>query len=194
MKTLGPGQNWADVPTMGHITGTREQVPDLQSYQETVNILFLLRDPRDVETSMRIYSEGVVPGHFDAEADAILEDLGWFRWYLSVRDHVKATTIRYESLWYEPIRTLYLALDALGIKRPDGESMHEILTRESFGVRSGGRDRGEEDIASHLRKGIVGDWVNHWSAEKRGQFETKFAVQLADLGYPLGGLWFGTSR
>jgi len=180
LETLPAWPGLAAIPP-GHIVGTREQLDGLETMQDELHILFLLRDPRDVETSMRIYSEHVVPGHFHVEADAILENLGWFRWYLETAPGVRHFVIRYEQMWIDSmvaIKGLFAQIDRL---LPDNQLL-EAIYHNSFGFRAG-RKLGCEDVTNHLRKGVIGDWTNHWSAEKAWAFDTRFEKELCQLGY-----------
>ena len=48
---------------------------------------------------------------------------------------------------------------------------------------SGGRLRGDEDRASHFRKGVAGDWRDHFDEEAVRSFEAQAGGLLRDLGY-----------
>jgi hypothetical protein len=52
-----------------------------------------------------------------------------------------------------------------------------------------GRKRGEEDQFSFLRKGIVGDWRNHFSAEAAVVFDAHAGSALIELGYEPDRSW-----
>jgi len=51
--------------------------------------------------------------------------------------------------------------DFLDIKIPEDE-LKELLEEYDFNKLSGGRSKGEEKNTSHFRKGVAGDWVNHF--------------------------------
>src|SRR6266446_3312444 len=40
--------------------------------------------------------------------------------------------------------------------------LNDILRRNAFAVKANGRAAGIEDVGSHYRKGVSGDWVNHF--------------------------------
>ena len=46
-----------------------------------------------------------------------------------------------------------------------------------------GRRRGEEDVNAHLRKGIVGDWRNHFTERVKAEFKKQYGKLLIDTGY-----------
>ncbi len=52
--------------------------------------------------------------------------------------------------------------------------------------RMTGRKKGEEAEHSHLRKGVAGDWRNHFSASHIDLFESSYPGLLARLGYETG--------
>ena len=46
-----------------------------------------------------------------------------------------------------------------------------------------GRRPGQEDATSHLRKGVVGDWREHFDDEISFRFESIAGYLLTELGY-----------
>lgn len=166
------------------IWGTREQMTHggLERLRATTDLVFLLRDPRDVLVSMGAYSQNVVQGHFDAEMRSIWQDLGWFRWYLEMHGQIKHCTVRYEDLWTAPLQTMRVVLAYLGRIVPSDEIIAKVIEHESF-IQRTGRERGQELASHHLRKGIIGDWKNVWNENTKNQFDTRFHRELEELGY-----------
>ena len=60
--------------------------------------------------------------------------------------------------------------------------MRSCVQRASFRALSG-REAGDEDLSSHLRKGIVGDWKNHFGEAALSRFEAVAGPLLQELGY-----------
>lgn len=52
-----------------------------------------------------------------------------------------------------------------------------------FSKLAGGRNRGEENIQSHFRKGVVGDWRSHFDYDTWNAFDTEAGELLSRLGY-----------
>jgi hypothetical protein len=52
-----------------------------------------------------------------------------------------------------------------------------------FEAKTKGRRAGTEDTASHYRKGVAGDWVNHFTPEVAAAFEERFGDLPQKLGY-----------
>jgi len=64
----------------------------------------------------------------------------------------------------------------------------EIAEKHSFGAQSG-RRRGEEDAGSFLRKGVAGDWKNHFGDKARRVFDRYAGDALVALGYEPDHAW-----
>jgi hypothetical protein len=71
---------------------------------------------------------------------------------------------------------------------PD-EKLQAIVRKNSFDNLSGGRDKGEENVESHYRKGVPGDWVNHFTAEHKRVFKERFNDVLIQTGYEDDDAW-----
>ncbi|WP_234571952.1 sulfotransferase domain-containing protein [Rhodohalobacter sp. 614A] len=63
------------------------------------------------------------------------------------------------------------------------------IFQKRFSKLSKGRDRGQEDTKSHYRKGISGDWVNHFSQEHIRFFKEEYNDLLIKLGYEKTSAW-----
>jgi Sulfotransferase domain len=63
----------------------------------------------------------------------------------------------------------------------------EILLGAVYGLRfeaaTKGRRAGVEDTASHYRKGVAGDWVNHFTQVHVDAFDERYGGLLERLGY-----------
>jgi hypothetical protein len=69
------------------------------------------------------------------------------------------------------------------------DKMLEIVDRNDFAHKAGGRKPGEEDVQSHYRKGVPGDWKNHFTEEHKDYFKKNFNDLLVQLGYEKDGNW-----
>jgi hypothetical protein len=73
-----------------------------------------------------------------------------------------------------------------GLRRPmpaTGEILLGAVYGNRFEAQSGGRRAGAEDTGSHYRKGVAGDWVNHFTPAVSAAFEERFGGMLDQLGY-----------
>jgi len=62
------------------------------------------------------------------------------------------------------------------------ERLHDIVKYNIF-ENATGRKRGEENTAMHLRKGVAGDWRNHFTDRIKGEFKKRYGQTLIDTGY-----------
>jgi hypothetical protein len=67
--------------------------------------------------------------------------------------------------------------------------LRTILHRKRFEKMAGGREKGEEDVTSHYRKGQPGDWKNHFDDELAARFKDEYNDVLLKLGYETTPDW-----
>lgn len=65
----------------------------------------------------------------------------------------------------------------------------QIVLECRFDRVSGGRKRGEENVMAHERKGVAGDWRNHFSRQVTQTFKERFATLLIKTGYEVDANW-----
>jgi Sulfotransferase domain len=99
-----------------------------------------------------------------------------------------AIHVRYEDLRRETARELQRVVRGLAGRRLGPEEATAIVEEFSF-ERQTGRKPGEEDRKSFLRKGVVGDWRNHFSSEARVTFDRYAGEELILLGYERDRTW-----
>lgn len=113
---------------------------------------------------------------------------GWGDFHRRWKDNpqVLAST-RYEAMLEDAGAELFRLQAALGGTR-SRDVCKEIADRFSF-ERQANRQRGEADNSSFLRKGIAGDWKNHFSPEAAHVFDRYCGAALVDLGYEQDRGW-----
>jgi len=74
-------------------------------------------------------------------------------------------------------------------KRIPIEMLLKVIYDNRFSQHSGGRARGEENSDSHFRKGICGDWINHFTPRHKDAFKKKYNHLLVKLGYEKDDSW-----
>lgn len=62
------------------------------------------------------------------------------------------------------------------------ERLYDIVRYNIFDAATG-RKRGQEDVNAHLRKGITGDWRNHFTDKIKLQVKKQYGQLLIDMGY-----------
>ena len=99
-----------------------------------------------------------------------------------------AVHVKYEHLLSRGEQELRRIVADLTGRDLDEPTAAEIVTRYSFESQSG-RKPGEADNKSFLRKGIAGDWRNHFSREAREVFHHYAGRALTELGYEKDRAW-----
>jgi lipopolysaccharide transport system ATP-binding protein len=68
------------------------------------------------------------------------------------------------------------------------ERLREAIRAHRFEAQAG-RQRGTEDAHAHERKGIAGDWRNHFTDRVRAEFKRCYGSLLVATGYEKGFNW-----
>ena len=117
---------------------------------------------------------------------------------LNWRDHIDSWAAGRETghvayLSYEELRQDCAATLGRAIRQHTGEPIDDWrieLTVEKFSMkRQTGREPGEADPSDHIRKGISGDWRNHFSREAAEIFDRLAGDTLVGLGYEDDRRW-----
>jgi lipopolysaccharide transport system ATP-binding protein len=67
--------------------------------------------------------------------------------------------------------------------------LREVIRANRFEARTQGRTRGIEDLGSHERKGVAGDWKNHFTDKIAKAVKERFGSLLVATGYEKGFNW-----
>jgi lipopolysaccharide transport system ATP-binding protein len=93
------------------------------------------------------------------------------------------TIYRFEDLLLgdlEPLERILIEDCELPVPR---ERLQRAMDSASFSELSGGRERGQEDLGSHWRKGVAGDWKNYFTAPLKDAVKERYGQLLIDTGY-----------
>ena len=180
---------------------------------EGIKVILTVRDPRDqaVSRMFHIRRDTTHPWHQkikEMDDDELLMAciegraetlpgvavmLGLTQTWLEAGD--KAFCIRYEDLLSDPVGNFSEILRYLGITARAG-LIKAIVERNQFQRLSVGRKiwktarkPGQQDTASHFRKGIVGDWKNYFKEPHIQRFKEIAGQTLIDLGYEQDSSW-----
>ena len=96
--------------------------------------------------------------------------------------------LRYEQMLGDPALHARVLFERLGVEA-DEQTVHACVRAASFERKSGGRQPGEADPGSFVRKGVAGDWVNYFREEDRAIFNRHGLDALVRLGYAPGAGW-----
>jgi hypothetical protein len=118
--------------------------------------------------------------------------------------------MRFEDLVRDPYQKFLEMFDFLGILEfidpPEPHSSFDLnilrgrtklpawvllltVYRNRFAKLAGSRKVGEEDDSSHYRKGLPGDWRNHFNETHKRYFKEHFNDLLVKLGYEADDNW-----
>jgi hypothetical protein len=90
--------------------------------------------------------------------------------------------VRYEDLWADQVTGFTRICNHIGLKVGPGR-LQKVVENMSFESRSGGRKPGEEDVTSHFRKGVPGDWRTHFTPRITAAFKNVYGRVLIRTGY-----------
>ena len=100
--------------------------------------------------------------------------------------------VKYEDMLEDQGRELTRILRHLGVTASPA-AMERCINESSFESMSGGRQRGEEDKTAHIRKGVAGDWRNHFTVADARLFDEITGDLLVRLGYESDRSWANAS-
>ncbi len=163
----------------------------------------LIRDPRDAAVSWYFSLRYSHPAEYEtvSQTRQTLEKVDKregmtlvFKEY--VRDLVEiqrswlesgVKVFRYEDLLADQNGVFRQMLAHCEIDVPE-KQLRKIVRRFSFRRRTWWRF-GREDVKSHFRKGVAGDWKNHFDSELKQRFKTLYADSLIRAGYEQNLEW-----
>lgn len=96
--------------------------------------------------------------------------------------------VRYEDMRTMPVEELRRIVTELAGAVPDRKAFEKIVEKHSF-EKMAGRKAGEEDVGSFMRKGVVGDWKDHFDLQARERFHAYAGDALILLGYETDRSW-----
>jgi hypothetical protein len=161
-------------------------------------IVLVVRDPRDVSVALWKYFEidslektincMAFGEHPFIGVGSINEFIaGWMRYPF-------VPMVSYESLTLDTYATLSSLLMYLDIEEPPG--IHEAIERQSFKVRKAELEKSESKYnygatiqTKNLRKGVVGDWRNHYTKETCELAEKLLGTTMRLLNYEKDRNW-----
>ena len=145
----------------------------------------VIRDGRDGAVSAYIRFRTKLPADMTQEDYCRAYAEGWSKRIRDARALGRGRRyheVRYEALHTDPDDA---AGDLFRFLGADGspESVRAALDAASFERLSGGRKRGQEDSASHYRRGEVGGWAEVLTPAEVEAFETIAGPLMDELGY-----------
>ena len=97
--------------------------------------------------------------------------------------------IRYEDLLEDDVGVLTRVLLGEGILDVREGRLRKAIEECRFERLSGGRSVGTEDVNSHFRMGVTGDWRRYFDDEMRAEFKRLWGEELIATGYEDSDDW-----
>jgi hypothetical protein len=188
------------VVTKMHVHGSPRNVELLRD--AGVKYVVLYRDLRDVAVSYFFYVRQTpwhpeYPVYTDLsvqEGLAVFADrtlvayADWVRSWHQNRDPATGLVLRYEQMLSDPVATMTCVAEHFGLDRSP-KTVDRIVEAHSFQRLSGGRDQGQASDRSFFRKGITGDWKNHFTPELEETYKRLIGDFLIEFGYETDYAW-----
>jgi len=152
----------------------------------SAKLIVIYRDGRDVVTSDRFFTRDYGGKQFDF-AEAVRAWKGDMEAHLAGAEHHPVFACGYEALLANGVAVSTSLFRFLGL-RHDEPLIKDLVERSSFRFYAG-RERGQEDRKRFYRKGVAGDWKNHFSPQDKGLFKEIGGDMLIRLGYEKNLSW-----
>jgi hypothetical protein len=101
--------------------------------------------------------------------------------------HSDHLLVRYEDLNSDEHSCFRKIISYCDMEIPE-KALKDAVEKHSFEKRAG-RKPGEEDVASHHRKGIIGDWRNYFDSRVTEEFKRRYGDALVETGYEKDQNW-----
>ncbi len=171
-------------------------------HEAEVPYVVLYRDLRDIAVSHYFYVRRT-PWHPECEdyVDLDVEEgllhfgrtllpdfVDWMRSWRENRDSDQSIELRYEDLLANTVEEFRRVADHFGLDASP-PTVDRIVAEHRFEAMSNGRSRGEQDEGSFVRKGVAGDWQNHFTSQVKDLFKRHAGQVLIDFGYEADANW-----
>ncbi len=133
---------------------------------------------------------GNMPRFIEQLFDTHVKETFHFSWSQFIDDWLchDVAVVKYEDLLTNAAQILVDTTHRLTGKELGIDRANEIVENYSFKKLSG-RKQGQENKKSFVRKGIAGDWKNHFSVEACEAFNHYAGQQLISVGYEKDDSW-----
>jgi lipopolysaccharide transport system ATP-binding protein len=97
--------------------------------------------------------------------------------------------IRYEDVLENDVEILEQVLIDQCKLPVDRTAFRKIVVNNRFERLTRGRQRGQEEVTSHARKGVAGDWQNYFTETMKSEFKKLYGDLLIAAGYEQDNNW-----
>ena len=193
------------VLTKMHCHGSINNVNVLE--KSDINYVVLHRDLRDVAVSYHYYVQNTPwhPEHKFHVQTTVQDGLHVFAnrmlpsyvpwvesWAINANPE-RSIQIKYEEMLENPIKGMTQIATLFELDNSI-DTIEAIVDAHSFKKMSGGRTRGESSTTAFARKGVSGDWVNHFTPKLREAYGKQLSEFLIKYGYERDDAWITEDR
>jgi len=133
--------------------------------------------PRSVEEGLLYFGQTLLPDFVD-----------WMRSWRERRSSDLSLELRYEDLLANTEEKFRQVTSHFGLDSSNSV-IQPIVAEHSFENMSDGRSRGQQDQDSFVRKGVSGDWKNHFTPTLKDLYKKTAGQALIDFGYETDKNW-----
>lgn len=160
--------------------------PHRLNWQNVTNelLVFLYRDPRDICVSGAWHWRTTPQAFLDRMIKGDIARCGRWDYYCQQHLENKCTIVEvsYEELLKDTFNELKSIIEYLGVEMPYDNWIKQAIERQSFKIKSAGMTE-QEMRKNNMRKGITGDWRNHFTPAMNNKIWLEFGWMMERLGY-----------
>jgi len=170
--------------------------PNSRAINFDVTQVHLFRDGRDVVVSKYFFDKDFcvkngITSSFDDDFDSFVEKTSyeWASYVLAWREQSDVGGVRYEQFLADPAKEVGALIFEIFGENMDESYLDNVASRFT-------RDKFSASLNaafSHntfVRKGVAGDWRNHFSEKNASAFKSIAGDALIDLGYEKDRKWY----
>ena len=150
------------------------------TYSQLVKSSLDIKDPYDIDRYLPRFIEWAFEGGYPG--------FSWSDFVEIWKDSSEVIETSYEAVTLDPIGELDKIIRYIDPARLEKINLEDIRHAFSFEKQSN-RKRGEEDVKSFIRKGIIGDWKNSFNREACEVFNHYAGDELILLNYEADHSW-----
>lgn len=151
-----------------------------QSFSQKIKKDLGIKDPYDIDKYLPRFIEWAFEGGHPG--------FSWVDFVKIWKDSPDVIETSYEAVTRDPVGELVKMVTYIDPHRVEKINSEEIVEQHSFEKQSN-RKRGEEDVKSFIRKGIIGDWKNTFNREACQIFDYYGGKELVLLEYEKDHSW-----
>jgi hypothetical protein len=185
--------------------------PGGQPHTTGIKYIYVARNPKDVCVSFWHFSQTEIKKFTGEESSATNMSIPWDSFFADFlegkngasiyggwlnhvlewwkrRDEPNILFLRFEDMRKDPHKAVRTIAEFIGVESLTDELVETVIRNSSFQSMAANptvNDRKKEGAKfgiTFLRKGIVGDWKNHFTAEQSREFDEKIGKTLEENG------------